>query len=142
MTDAILLDTHIALWLDSGSDRLRESTRGLIDRCWQGGGTIYLSAVTAWEVALLVDGDRIEIDIPVESWIRRFLDRPGIEPAPLNPRAAAKAYTLYHLEHRDPADRLLIATAIELACPLITYDDRILRFGDRHGRQYGFTAYD
>jgi PIN domain nuclease of toxin-antitoxin system len=93
-------------------------------------------------VALLVDGGRIEIDIPVESWIRRFLDRPGIEPAPLNARAAAKAYTLYHFEHRDPADRLLIATAIELACPLITYDDRILRFGDRHGRQYGFTACD
>jgi PIN domain nuclease of toxin-antitoxin system len=142
MTDAVLLDTHIALWLDSGSDRLRESTRGLIDRCWQGGGTIYLSAVTAWEVALLVDGGRIEIDIPVESWIRRFLDRPGIEAAPLNHNAAARAYTLHHLEHRDPADRLLISTAIERACPLITYDDRILAFSAGHGRQYGFTACD
>ncbi len=142
MIEAVLLDTHIALWLDSGSDRLRESTRGLIDRCWQNGGTIYLSAVTAWEVALLVDGGRIEIDIPVEGWVRRFLDRPGIEAAPLHHNAAARAYTLHHLEHRDPADRLLISTAIELACPLITYDDRILAFSGRHGRQYGFTAWD
>ena len=53
MIPALLLDTHVALWLDSGDDRLRPSTRGLIDSCWQSGGTIYLSAVTAWEVALL-----------------------------------------------------------------------------------------
>jgi PIN domain nuclease of toxin-antitoxin system len=101
-----------------------------------------MSAVTAWEVALLVYGDRIDIDVPVESWVRRFLDRPGIEAVPLGHRPAARAYTLHHLENRDPADRLLIATAIELACPLITYDDRILRFGERHGRQYGFMACD
>jgi PIN domain nuclease of toxin-antitoxin system len=140
--NALLLDTHIALWLDSGSDRLRESTRDLIDRCWRGGGTIFLSAVTAWEIALLVDGGRIDIDIPVESWIYRFLDRPGIKEASLTLHSAAQTYTLHHLEHRDPADRLLIATAIDLACPLITYDDRILSFGDKHGRQYGFVAYN
>ena len=50
MTDAFLLDTHIALWLDSGDDRLRHSTRALIDGCWRNGGTIFLSAVTAWEI--------------------------------------------------------------------------------------------
>jgi PIN domain nuclease of toxin-antitoxin system len=48
VTDALLLDTRIALWLDSGDDRLRASTRALIDRCWQNGGTIFLSAVTVW----------------------------------------------------------------------------------------------
>ena len=67
MTSTILLDTHIALWLDSGDEHLRPPTR-------------------------------------------------------------------------DPADRLLIATAIELACPLVTYDDRILRFAAEHGRQYGFAS--
>jgi PIN domain nuclease of toxin-antitoxin system len=138
--DALLLDTHIALWLDSGDDRLRSSTRHLIDRCWQSGGTIYLSAVTAWEIALLVDTRRIELDIPIEAWIARFLERSGIEPVPLGHRAACRSYRLHHLEHRDPADRLLIATAIELDCPLVTYDERILRFAAEHGRQYGFAA--
>ena len=52
MIDAILLDTHIALWLDSGSDRLRPSTRGLIDGIWRNGGTVFISAVTAWEIAV------------------------------------------------------------------------------------------
>jgi len=138
--DALLLDTHIALWLDCGDDRLHSSTRLLIDRCWQSGGTIYLSAVTAWEIALLVDTRRIELDIPIEAWITRFLERSGIEPVPLGRRSASRSYLLHHLEHRDPADRLLIATAIELGCPLVTYDERILRFATEHGPQYGFTA--
>jgi PIN domain nuclease of toxin-antitoxin system len=140
VTEALLLDTHIALWLDSGNDRLRSSTRALIDDCWQNGGTILLSAVTAWEIALLVDTGRIELDLPVDAWVQRFLDRPGIEAVPLAHRAAARSYQLHHLEHRDPADRLLIATAIELRCPLVTYDERITQFGKRRGRQQGFSV--
>jgi PIN domain nuclease of toxin-antitoxin system len=140
VTKGLLLDTHIALWLDTGDDRLRPPTRVLIDDCWRTGGTIYLSAVTVWEIALLVDTGRIDLDIPVEAWIERFLDRPGIEVVSLSYRAALRAYQLHHLEHRDPADRLLISTAIELACPLVTYDDRIARFGERRGRQYRFAV--
>ncbi len=139
MTEGLLLDTHIARWLDTGDGRLRPATRALIDRCRQDGGTIFLSAVTAWEIALLVDTGRIGLDIPVEAWIERFLGRPGIERAPLTHRTAARSYRLHHLEHRDPADRLLIATAIELGCPIVTYDERIARFGAKHGRQDGFA---
>ena len=140
MTDTLLLDTHIALWLDSGDERLRSSTCALIDGCWQNGGTICLSAVSAWEIALLVDARQIELDVPIEAWVTRFLERPGIEPAPLGHRAACRSYRLYHLAQRDPADRLLIASAIELACRLVTYDERILRFATEHGREYGFAA--
>ena len=140
MTKRFLLDTHVALWLDSGDERLRSSTRASIDACWKNGGTIFLSAVTAWEIALLVDTGRIDLDIPVDAWIRRFLERPGIEAVSLGHQAAARSYQLHHVEHRDPADRLLIATAIELGCPLVTYDERIARFGARHGRQYKFAV--
>jgi PIN domain nuclease of toxin-antitoxin system len=137
--DGLLLDTHIALWLDSGDDRLRLPTRSLIDGCWQNGGTIFLSAVTAWEIALLVDTGRIDLDVPIEAWVDRFVQRPGVEAVPLGHGPASRAYQLHHLEDRDPADRLLIATAVELACPLVTYDERIARFSRRHGRQYRFT---
>jgi PIN domain nuclease of toxin-antitoxin system len=140
VTDRLLLDTHVALWLDSGDERLSAATRAVIDRSWQTGGTIYLSAVTAWEIALLVDAGHIELDMPAEAWVERFLDRPGIEAVPLSHRAACGAYQLPHLEHRDPADRLLVATAIELACPLVTYDQRIERFARRYGRQHGFAV--
>ena len=140
MTDRLLLDTHIGLWLDSGDDRLRVASRALIEGCWRNGGTILVSAITAWEIALLVDTGRIDLDIAIEAWFERFVDRPGIEVVPLSYRAACRSYRLHHLEHRDPADRLLIATAIELACPLVTYDQRIAGFAKRHGRQYGFAV--
>lgn len=76
MDGQLLLDTHIALWLDSGSGRLRRSTAALVDDCWRNGGTILLSAVTVWEIALLVDTGRVALDIPVE-WVERFAGRPG-----------------------------------------------------------------
>lgn len=78
MTDRLLLDTHIALWLDSGEDALRSSTRAQINGCWQNGGTIYMSAVTIWEIALLVD--TLELDLPIEGWIARFVERPALKP--------------------------------------------------------------
>jgi PIN domain nuclease of toxin-antitoxin system len=139
-SDALLLDTHIVLWLDSGNPHLRSSTRSLIDECWRNGGTIYTSAISAWEIALLVDRGLIELDVPVDTWVRRFLQRPGVEPVRLSHDAAARSYQLHHLEHRDPADRLLVATAIELACPLVTYDTRIAHFDRKHGKQYRFAV--
>jgi PIN domain nuclease of toxin-antitoxin system len=140
VTDALLLDTHILLWLDSGSDRLRPSTRDLIDACWRAGGTILISAVSVWEIAVLVDTGRIGLDLPVAAWIERFATRPGIDIAPLSYLAAAQAYQLHHLAHRDPGDRLLIATAIERSCPLVTYDTRIAAFAGTFGGRYGFAA--
>lgn len=140
MSDALLIDTHIALWLDSGDAKLRASTRALIDGCWRNGGTIFLSAVSAWEIALLADTGRIILDLPADTWIERSLKRPGVEAVPLTHGAAVRAYQLHDLEHRDPADRFLIATAIELGCPLVTHDERIAAFGQKHGAQYRFAV--
>jgi PIN domain nuclease of toxin-antitoxin system len=73
-----LLDTHIALWLDSGDVRLRRSTRDLIDDCWRNDGTVLISAITAWEVALLVERGQINLDLPAVDWIARFAESPGL----------------------------------------------------------------
>jgi PIN domain nuclease of toxin-antitoxin system len=136
----LLLDTHIVLWLSRGDKRLSQATRQTIDAAWKAGGRVFLSAVSVWEIAMLVDKEEIELDLPVEAWVERFLDRPGLEAVPLDCSAAARAYGLHHLEHRDPADRLLVATAIGLECPLVTYDERIRRFARTRGRQYRFTV--
>ena len=140
MIDDLLLDTHIALWLDNGDERLRPATRDLIEGCRRNGGTVLISAVTAWEIAQLVFLRRIDLDLPADAWIERFADHPGIEFIPLSHRAASRAYRLDPLEHRDPGDRLLIATAIERACALITYDVRIAEFSEKHGHAHGFIA--
>lgn len=140
MSGELLIDTHIALWLSSGDPRLASETRELIDSCWKAHGTIFLSAVSVWEIALLTDAGRLSLEQPVDDWVDRFLGWPGIAAAPLSHRAAALAYRLHHLANRDPADRLLIATAIELGCPFVTYDQRIIEFGTRYGGQYGFAV--
>lgn len=138
MTD-LLLDTHVVLWLNSGDERLGEATRRTIDTAWKAGGRILISSVSVWEIAILVDKGFIELDLPVNEWVERFLDRPGLEAVALDHVTAARAYSLHHLEHRDPADRLLIASAIGLGCPLVTRDDRIRRFAKTRGRQYRFA---
>ncbi|MBV8362394.1 MAG: type II toxin-antitoxin system VapC family toxin [Acetobacteraceae bacterium] len=125
--------------------RQRRQPPALLDPCpdrwllaeW---GTIFLSAVTVWDIALLVDTGRIDLDVPLEAWVKRFVERPGIQAVPLGHGPASRAYQFHRLEHRDPADRLLIATAIDLACPLVTYDERIARFDRKHGRQYRFVV--
>lgn len=139
MIDGLLLDTHIALWLDSGDEKLRPSTRDAIHACRRRGGTVFLSAVTTWEIAQLLDKGRLTLDLPLDQWVLRFVGRAGVEAVPLDHKAAILAYQLRHLEHRDPGDRLLIASAIILGCPFVTYDERIRSFGQAHGWQYGFT---
>ncbi|WP_428675002.1 type II toxin-antitoxin system VapC family toxin [Reyranella sp.] len=139
MTD-LLLDTHIALWLDSGDEKLGTTSRRTIESAWNGGGRLFFSAVSAWEIAVLVDKELIELDLPVAAWVDRFVGRPGLEALPLDHRAATLAYNLGNLDHRDPADRLLIASAIGLDCPLVTHDDRIRRFAKGHGKQLGFAV--
>lgn len=140
MRDAFLLDTHIVLWLDNGDPKLKDATRAMIDRRWLAGGSVLVSAVSAWEIALLADTGRISLDRPPEAWVERFAGRPGVEVIPLTCRAASRAYGLQHFERRDPADRLLVATAIELACEFVTYDGPITDYALGRGRQSGLRV--
>lgn len=133
----MLLDTHVILWLDAGDARLRSATRDIIDGVWQAGGSVLVSSVSAWEIALLADTGRISLDRPPEAWLERFLGRPGIDAVPLTWRASARAYRLPNFERRDPADRLLVATAIELGCALVTYDGPLNDYAAGYGRQTG-----
>jgi PIN domain nuclease of toxin-antitoxin system len=140
LTQSLLLDTHVVLWLDAGDLRLRVGTRDAIDQFWQAGGSILVSSVSAWEIALLANTGRISLDCPPEAWIERFLGRPGVSATPLTWRASARAYQLPNFERRDPADRLLVATAIEIGCPLVTYDGPLSDYAAGVGRQTGLRV--
>jgi len=140
LSPSLLIDTHIVIWLEEKSDRLRPSTKRLIDECWRNGGTIFVSAVTAWEIANLVATGLMDLDLPVDEWIDRLLDQPGMEAVALSHRAAARSYEISEFDRRDPGDRLLIATAIDLGCPLVTYDTRITAFAEAAGVSRGFRV--
>jgi PIN domain nuclease of toxin-antitoxin system len=140
LSASLLIDTHIAVWLDNGDARLRHATAALIDGHWREGGVVYFSAISVWEIAMLLRRRRIELREPIEQWLAHFLDLPGMEPIAVTHRIAARAYDFDPYDGGDPADRILIATAIELDCPFVTYDTHIRQFAKRHGRRHGFSA--
>lgn len=78
---------------------------------------------------MLVEGRRLDLHgRDALSWLRTSLTYPNVQLIPITPEIAVRAYTLPEPFHRDPADRILVATALELSCPLLTSDRRIVEY--------------
>ena len=118
----ILLDTHVVLWMRLGDARLGPNARLEIDRAWQS-GEVGVSAISFWEVALLKEKGRIRFPEDVSHWRRELLEQ-GVAEVAVNGAIAIRAVGLADL-HADPADRLIVATALE-GHRLVTADERIL----------------
>ena len=118
----ILLDTHVMLWLRLGNARLGTGARSEIDRAWRA-NDICVSAVSFWEVALLKNRHRINFPEDVGLWRREQLEQ-GVIEIPMDGEIGIRAATLPDF-HADPADRLIVATALE-GHRLVTADRRIL----------------
>jgi PIN domain nuclease of toxin-antitoxin system len=84
-----------------------------------------VSAISVWEVAMLVAKRRIQLDRPVEIWVDLALALPGIQLAGLEPAIAVRSTKLPGEFHPDPADRIIVATALENAATLVTPDERL-----------------
>ena len=77
---------------------------------------------------MLVERQRVALQLDALSWLRRLLNYPDVELLPITPEIAVRAYSLPEPFHRGPADRILVATALEYSCPLVTSDGRILDY--------------
>lgn len=117
----IVLDTSTWIWRASDPKRLTTSARRALDRAEHA----LVSAISVFEVAMLVAKRRIQLDRPVEQWVDIALALPGIQLAPLEPAIAVRSTKLPGEFHPDPADRIIVATALENGVPIITPDDRI-----------------
>ena len=126
----ILLDTHVLVWLIEGDERLGHDARLLIDdeRVQQ---EAYVSAITPWEISMLVDKGRLRLSRNVEPWIVFAFGIQGVKLAPIEPIIGVDAGSLRGGIHGDPADRLIVATSRAMACPLLTADGPILRYAQR-----------
>ena len=118
----ILLDTHVMLWLRLGDARLGTGARSEIDRAWQA-NEVCISAVSFWEIALLKERRRISFPGNVGLWRREQLEQ-GVIEIPMDGGIGIRAATLPDFR-ADPADRLIVATALE-GHRLVTADRRIL----------------
>ena len=117
----IVLDTAAWIWRASDPKQLTPAARRAIDAA-EG---VLVSAISVWEVAMLVAKRRIQLDRPIEQWVDLALSLPGVQLAPLEPSIAMRSTKLPGDFHPDPADRIVVATALEYAIPIVTPDERI-----------------
>jgi PIN domain nuclease of toxin-antitoxin system len=122
----ILLDTHVWIWLSIGH---RQSLSPKAQAALISGRTKWISAISCWELAKLVERRRIGFTIPTLTWIRRSLTENDIRIADLTPEIAVESTNLQGF-HRDPADQIIVATSRVLGMPVVTADQRIIQFGD------------
>ena len=124
----VLLDTHAWIWLLNGSERLGPKARKAIQRSLAE-EAVLISAISAWEVAMLVSKGRLVLDRDVGEWVHAALSLPGIRLEPISPEVAVASTRLPGKIHSDPADRMLAATVRHLGSTLITADQLLLDYG-------------
>ena len=129
MSDAtpLLLDTHIWVKYQSGSDDIRTSSKPVIEAA-ANRGLVFVSVISVWEVALLVRLRRLSLTQSVTQWTSEALSKPGIQLLPFTPEIAIASVDLPELMHKDPSDRILVASARVERLTLVTRDRDILTF--------------
>jgi PIN domain nuclease of toxin-antitoxin system len=122
----IVLDTHIWVWWVHEDPQLTQRQKTWIQEHEEQG--LGVSAISCWEVAKLVEYQRLTLPCPVAEWMNQALAYPGIQLLPLTPRIAVESTQLPGSFHRDPADQIIVATARVYDCSLLTADGKILDY--------------
>ena len=120
----ILLDTHAIIWMASDPNQLSQTARQAIRKFR---GSLSISAVSAWEVALLYKRGRLLLPVSPEIFMQRAVARHGLHELPVTAEVAMAAVALPDI-HNDPFDRILIAEALERKCLMVTKDAVIPKY--------------
>lgn len=120
----VLLDTYVWIWVSVEDKR---SLSGKADRLLRQAKQKWISAISCWELAKLLEKKRISFSIPLVTWMRRSLNELSINIADLSPEIAVESAQLNDF-HNDPADQIIAATSRVLGMPLLTSDRRILDY--------------
>lgn len=118
----LLLDTHIWVWSLLEPDRLSRRVRAALE---DPEAELWLSAISVWELVLLIEGGRVRVRGEPGIWVQGALRASPFREAPLTHAVALESRRV-SLPHRDPADRFLAATARLLDLALVTADARLL----------------
>jgi len=123
----IVLDTHVLVWAMENHRFLGLKAAALIDEATASDGA-YISGITCWEVSMLIDHGKLGFAQGALGWMQSVLALPGMFLVPVDLGIGADAGSLPGRLHGDPADRIIMATARSLDCPLLTADEPILAY--------------
>ncbi len=127
MSKGLLLDTHIWLWFALPDRRLAAPAREAVEHAIAA-GNLRVSIMSIWEISLLEAAGRIHLGMSIDEWLEKALALPGLTCLPLETPLILDAHRLPGNFHKDPADRLLTATARHHDFTLITEDSKILDY--------------
>lgn len=123
----ILLDTHVLIWWFENSRHLPASVRQKINRHSKD-NTLAVSAMSIWEIALLVKKKRLVLTMDIETWVSKVSALPFMQVIAPNQWVMMKSALLPEPFHPDPADRILVATALVHHATLVTKDAKIINY--------------
>ena len=123
-----LLDTHVLIWWLQGGGPLSPAQRRVMNAA-DGDSPLRVSDISLWEVATLHSLGRIQLSIPLREWLEKAAAPPLVRRHGISPAIAADVAALPESFHRDPADRILVATARILGATLLTRDRHIVDSG-------------
>ena len=121
----IILDTHIWIWWVNDSPRMTEQYKKWIQ--YYQSQALGISIISCWEIAKLVEKNRLVLSISVDEWLQIALTYPGVQLLDLTVPIVVKSSQLTGF-HKDPADQIIVATAKVYDCFLLTVDSKILNY--------------
>ncbi|MBN4069110.1 type II toxin-antitoxin system VapC family toxin [Beggiatoa alba] len=121
----LVIDTHVLVWFVNGSDELSATAKKAIDAIMTKGGEIIISSISAWEISMLIEKKRLVLSMDIENWLEQVEQIEGFRFMPVDNEISYKSTMLPGDFHKDPADRMIVATARKLAVALVTADEQI-----------------
>lgn len=125
----IVLDTHVLIWWVDNPLLLSEPAKRAIENSIQT-KSLYVSCMSSWEIALLVDRGRLQLTVDVRDWLARCEALPFLSFVPVNTAIGVESVRLPDFPHADPADRIITATALSLGAQLVTKDEKLLSYAN------------
>ncbi len=125
--EMIVLDTQTLIWWVGFREKLSKRAAQYIEKSADN-KEILVSSISIWEISLLIKKGRLAFTMDLDSWIQKVEDLPFLQFVPIDNNIATKSVFLPQPLHSDPADRIIIATAICEGATLITSDKKILQY--------------
>lgn len=129
MSEIVVLDTHIWVWWLN--DKFNYLTEQQID-CIEQTDQVAVSVISCFEIAQLVKRNRLELPMPSSEWLQEALAPAAINLLPLTPAITCLAVNLTDI-HKDPFDRMIIATAINYQAKLMSVDSHFINYPELQG---------